>query len=153
MAKVDLQVRGSADLARVGARLREFGDKGLTREVQRGLQRATKPMREAGQRAAASEFPQAGGLADRVVSSKFSSRSQMRGRNPGVRIVVSGGLDLDAVDRRGIVRHPVYGNRDVWVDQRIKPEIISGAFEEKAPVARVEIDKVLTEAARKLERP
>lgn len=150
MAKVDLKVTGGADLAKVGRRLREVGDKGLQRELARGIQRATKPMKEAGRRAAAAEFPQRGGLAQHVAASKFTTRTRKAGKSPGARVTVSSDVDMVELDA-GTVRHPVYGNRSVWVMQRVPAQVISGAMEGAAPEVRREIDKVLSDVTRKLE--
>ena len=150
MPAVGLETRGADDLAKLARRLKEVGDKGLRRELYRGMQRATKPMKAAGRRAALADFPQRGGLNVRIARSRMSTKTRTAGKSLGVAIVVSSPLDLKAIER-GRVRHPVFGNRKVWVTQDVKPHVITGAFAADEPQARREILAAIGDVARKLE--
>lgn len=62
-------------------------------------------------------------LAKRVEQAKFTVKTR-GGRNPGIRITATGKgkkkIDLNALDR-GVVRHPLFGNRRHWYAQRVTP--------------------------------
>jgi hypothetical protein len=85
-----------------------------------------------------------------VARSKFRVKTRSAGRSPGVRVTAVG---VDArVDRTGKVRHPVYGNRRVWVTQQVKPGWFTDPMEAGAPAVRRELLVVIATVARKVER-
>ena len=133
--------------------LRDLGDKDLARELSKGLNRATKDLKADAKAEAGRRLPQRGGLAARVAGAKLSTRRRS-GRNPGVRIQAAGMAQLSGMDA-GQVKHPVFGNRDVWVTQQIAGGWFSDPMEAGGPaVARaVEavLDDVANQAARRLD--
>lgn len=68
---------------------------------------------------AATRLPRRGGLAGHV--SKTARTTVGSGGRNVVRIRTTAAYRDDLFDRTGKVRHPVFGNRRVWVDQRITP--------------------------------
>lgn len=146
----DLRIEGTEQLERVARRLKDLGDGELRKELYRAIQRATKPLKAKAKDAALRDLPQRGGLNKWVASSKFSTRTRGGGRNPGVKIVAKKGThDLRALDR-GRLRHPVYGNRRVWVNQSVKPGWFSKSMEDGAPDVRRELLGVLEDVARQV---
>lgn len=148
---IDVSVEGADKLAKLAKLLRETGDKELRRELTRGLQRATKPIKAAVTDAVLEQMPHGGGLNRRLARSKVSSKTST-GRDPRVRLLWKGHRDLD----RGKVRHPVFGNRDRWVDQQVPAGVFSDTVARRAPAARDEIeravDAVTTEAQSRIGR-
>lgn len=128
-------------LARLSAVLKRVGDQRLRRDLSRGIQRATVPLKKAARASARQRLPHRGGLGERVARSRISTRTRA-GRNPSVRITASAGLDLRSVDR-GRVRHPVFGNRRTWVNQTVASGWFSGPMKASAPVVRREIVGVM----------
>lgn len=120
-----MPVEGIDDLARLARDLKAAGNKDLTKELRRGLQRSVKPLKEAGRQGALDELPTEGGLAAEIAASRFTGRVSLLGRNPRVTLEAKGRNneqgkvhDLDAMDR-GRLRHPTYGRK--WVTQTITP--------------------------------
>lgn len=147
---MDLRVTGADDLAALGKALKAAGDRELRRELMKGLQRAGKPAKEAAKAAARSELPSSGGLGEYVARSKFSVRTRASGNSPGVEVVAKNAeLDLPAMNR-GRLRHPVYGNRNRWVTQQIKPRWFTDAMEAQAPQVRRELVAAIRAVAAKL---
>lgn len=147
----DISIEGADRLADVARRLKETGDQDLRKELYRGINRATTPLKNAAKDAARSELPKRGGLNEFVASARLSTSSR-GGNNPGVRITArKAGHDVRAIDR-GRVRHPVFGNRGVWVNQQIKPGWFTKTLEDGAPVVRRELVDVLDNVARRLAR-
>jgi hypothetical protein len=148
---IDVKVTGADALARLSRDLKDAGEKDLRRELLRGIQRAAKPAREAAKTAARNELPRRGGLNDRVAASKFTARTRTGGKNPGVRITGKGELDLPALDR-GRLRHPLFGNRRRWYEQRIDAGWFTKAMEDLAPQIRRELLKAIDDVRAKLRR-
>lgn len=148
---MDISVQGADDLAKLGKRLKQLGDKGLRKELYRGLNRAAKPVKKAGRDAARRQLPQRGGLALKISKTRMTSRTRAVGRNAGVRIVAAGGLDMNALDR-GRLKHPVWGHRDRWVLQDIRAHVLTNGFASAAPEARRQMLVVLDDVARRAEK-
>lgn len=141
---------GAAQLRRLGEDLNRVGDGDLKRELLRGLNRATKPLKEAARVSAASTLPRRGGLGAWVASAKVTGANRVAGRNVGVRISgKSKGHDLESIDR-GLVRHPVFGRPQSWVAQRVRPGWWSQPMVEGGDEVRREVLNVLDDVTRRL---
>lgn len=150
----DLRVEGVDQLQRVSARLKEAGDKGLKREMTKGLNRAAKPLALAAEAGALERLPKRGGLNVWVAESKITTRTRGNGRNPGVRLVAKrpkskGTTDLNRIDQ-GRLRHPVYGNRRVWALQSVRPGWFTNSITDHAEQARREMVAVFDDIERRL---
>jgi hypothetical protein len=149
---VEIKVEAPDKLDLVARTLRDLGDKDLSRELYRGLNRATTKLKADAKEEASKRLPRAGGLARRVAGAKLST-SRRGGRNPGVSIRAKGMAQLAGMDA-GRVSHPVFGNRDVWVTQDITPGWFSDPMEAGKGEVKVAIEDVLddlaTQAARRL---
>lgn len=148
---ISVEVRASRELALVSRELKAAGDRGLQRELRRGLRNGAKPVAKAGRDAAREGLPHEGGLNDWIADgATFSVRTNIAAAHPTVRIVVGRkGHDLKSIDE-GVLRHPVYGHRDRWVTQQVRPHVITEGMEHAAPEARAELVKALDEWARRL---
>lgn len=143
----------SADGARfdlVASTLRDLGDRGLNRDLARGLDRVAEKLTEDARRAALERLPRRGGLAQRVADSPMLTQRK-RGSNPGVSIRAKGMRELRLIDS-GLVRHPVYGNRDVRSVQRVTPGWFTAPMEAGRDDAIRAIDKVLDDVVAKIAR-
>jgi hypothetical protein len=80
-------------------------------------------------------------LADRVVNARFSVKTKA-GRNPAVMLRATDAngraINLNALDH-GHVRHPVFGNRDVWVAQPVTEGWWSKPMEAGIPAVTAEV--------------
>lgn len=151
----DFRVTGADQLARAGRALRAQGEagKGQRKELFKAIQRATRPLKDDVKQAALRDLPRRGGLNRAVASSKITTRTRTGGRNVGVRIVAAGKTvrDLRSLDR-GRLRHPVFGNREVWVNQAIRPGWFTRPLEEGAPAVRRELIAAMHTVVRDLTR-
>lgn len=151
---MDLRVGGADELNRLARKLKEVGDKGLRKELYRGLQRATKPIRADVQRSLATRLPERGGLARKMSRARVTSKIRTANRNTRLTIQVSSprgeDFDVQAMDR-GRLRHPVFGRRGKWVTQQIPPGAVSEPLEAGADTARTEATAALSRVARQLE--
>lgn len=144
---LELTVRGADQLADLSKRLRQAGEKDLRREMHRGIRRAAGPLIADAREHARATLPKHGGLNERVARSKFSVRARS-GRDPGVRIIAKG---VDArLDKAGRDRHPVFGDRHVWVVQQVRPGWFRIPMERGAPRVRRELLLAFHVVARRL---
>lgn len=147
----DFEVRGSADLARLGRGLKDAGQGGLRKELQKRIRGAVKPAIPDVRQSAYRTLPKRGGLAERVGKQAYGIRTLLGGAGASVRLAGRGMKELRDIDR-GRLRHPVWGNRDVWVGQQVTPGFFSNAVERRAPGIRKEIEQAMTDVARKAGR-
>jgi len=119
----------------------------LTRELNKTLRVAAKDLPDQAKDAARQELPQRGGLAARVAS-RPAGLQVLSGRNAGVRVRFKG---VDAVSsNRGRLRHPVFGNREVWVNQAIKPGWFTDRMRHEAPKVRPDLLRAMERIAEKV---
>lgn len=109
------------DLELLGRRLKT-ADKQLRKDLLREIRTAGKPTIEDIRASALATLPNRGGLANRVgKDTKFGTRTRTAGRSAGVQIRSTGGASsgrtLKSLDEEGTWRHPLFGNRKVWVGQ------------------------------------
>lgn len=145
---MDLEIRGADNLAALSRRLRAAGEqgKGLRRELMRGIQRSTRPLKDDA-RANTDRLPQSGGLGDVVKRAKIVTKTRSGGQRVGVRIVAKG---VGVMADKGMVRHRVFGG-DVWVNQSVPPGWFTDAMEAGAPDVRREIVDAIERVARQIE--
>ena len=140
-------VTGQQRLYILARTLRELGARDLSNELMRGLTRAVAPMRSAIRASALSTLPSRGGLAGRIARSRITTRRRTGGRTAGVSLVTSSEHSIRQMDR-GILKHPVFGNKEVWVTQRVNSDWWSRPIRDHAAGAREEMDRVMEEIAR-----
>ena len=116
-----------AKLQRVAVAVKDSGSKDLRRELEKGLRRSVRTMPKTFRAGALGWLPHRGGLAYEIGADlRFRSSVNV---NPGrMRLRITGSArgpsgkarDLYKMNQ-GRLRHPVFGNRRVWVMQAIRP--------------------------------
>ena len=145
---MEVRIEGAEKLAAVARQLRQTGDKELRKQMYRGLRSAAKPMIADTREHARRTLPKEGGLNERVARSKFRVSVRAAGRDPAVRITATG-LDK-RLDTQGRIRHPVYGNRDVWVEQKVPAHWFEIPMRAGSGKVRHELVQVVDDIAKKL---
>ncbi len=146
-------LEGADELARVAAALRQAGSGGraFRKETLSAIRKiAGGPLRKAARQSWKTNMPHRGGLARRGL--RMSIRTNTRnGASLGVRMVTKSadGYAIDVIDA-GKLRHPVFG-RKTWVEQSVKPGVITKALEDAAPDVRVRLVVALDALNRKIE--
>lgn len=155
MPEVELQ--GADDVDALVRRIRTHADsKALRKELMSGLNHVTKSVREDMRASIGPSLPSRGGLAALVMAKASLTTTAASGRNAGVRIRVrgrKGGGDIGRMNRTGIVRHPVFGNRGAWVSQTegVDQGFLDEPFMKSKPEVTRGIQRVMAEIARKVE--
>lgn len=151
MGGIDASVRGANELEALGRRFKEAGAKDLRKELLAGIRKTNKPTISAIRASARAELPHGGGLAEIVASSRIGTRTKLSGSRVGVEIKGVGKVGLAGLNR-GRLRHPVYGNRKVWVSQQVPAGWFSDPIEKDMPRIRAGIEDAMQDVARKIER-
>jgi hypothetical protein len=146
---LDFKVTGAGQLADLAKRCRQVGDKDITRELYRGLNRATKPPRDAVKRNLELYLPDnyAAQLRRRL---RMSTRRRT-GRNPGLSVAASTKVSrLDVLDR-GRLRHPLFRNRRFWFEQPVKAGFFTDPMRRSEPQVTPELQAVMEGVLAKLD--
>jgi hypothetical protein len=147
----DVSVRGAEKLAILARALREVGDKELQRELYRGLNRAVKPL-TADVKQSTGQYLPARYARELSRDLKVTSRRRVSAGNPAL-YLLGGAKNRDVRSlNRGRLRHPLYGNRLHWYNQRVTPGWWSQVLAQGAPQVRDELERTLDELARKVAR-
>jgi hypothetical protein len=134
-------------LREVAVRLKE-ADAALWKITRRNLVVAVAPARPAIRASARESLPQRGGLNEWVAKSSITTTVLTGSRTAGVRLRVrKSGHDLADLDQGGVVRHPVFGNRDAWVSQQVPPGFATRVVERMRPEITAACLAAMREAA------
>ena len=148
----DLNVYGAAKLDAVARRLKETDNRALRKELYRGIARAGKPLKAAVRKGALEALPKRGGLNAFVAKSRTNLKPLAGKGDAVVRLTTAKkGSDLRAINR-GRLRHPVFGNRKVWVTQTVPARWFEKSVESQVDEVRKEVVKVIDDVAEKVAR-
>jgi len=143
--------QGSRDLANLSKALKDAGRGDLRKELLRRVREAGKATLPDIRESARANLPRSGGFADRVADQVYRVAATYGASGAKVRIVAKGMKELDDIDH-GRLRHPVYGNREVWVAQSIQPGFFSKTIEGRADEIRGEIGEAIDDIKKRIER-
>jgi len=147
---VDARVTGADQLARLSKQLKEAGDKGLQRELSKGIRDALKPVRTVDlPKSALETLPRKGGINVIVAKTKYTINKRTGNRIAGLRLTAKNIVNLRRIDD-GVLRHPVFQNphqkkksaKTAWVNQKVTP----GWFTEPTGAAAPDIQREVTKA-------
>ena len=129
------EVRGAQDLAKLSKRLKDAGRNDLRKELLRGVRESGASTVLEIQESALEHLPRRGGLAEKVAAEKATMRASYGAGGAKVSLRRKRGRGLNA----GRLRHPVYGNRRVWVQQSVDPNWFDDPIRDAAPEIRRKI--------------
>lgn len=146
-----LKVQGAEQLGSLSRQLREAGDKGLTKALYAGLNRAVKPLRAEAKAAAAGAIGNKHGYGAKVSSGMRVTPRRRAGRNPSLRIVATRGKTPLTRLNAGELRHPTFGRwktnagTSLAATTRVESGWWERALRDRTPEVRREIAKSVTE--------
>lgn len=129
--------------------LRAAGRKDLKKEMTREIRAEVKPAIGAVREHAREELPRAGGLAALIAKSRFRAAIRTGKSTAGVRVLAKDRHDIRSINR-GKVRHPVWGNRKVWVLQSVQPGWFDEPLYEREDAMREAISRAVDRTLREL---
>lgn len=148
----DFEVHGTEQFLRLSKSLKAAGRTGLRRELNTGMRRAARPLIAKTRAEAGKRLPKRGGLAAQVAREPQRIQVRTGSRTAGVRIVVARKAGGARGANRGKIRHPVFGNRDVWVDQKVPAGWFDDPLREAAPAIRREVERALQDVVAQIVR-
>jgi hypothetical protein len=142
----DVEIVGLESLARLSRAMREAGEqgKGIKREIRTSLNRETKKTRADMRKAISPALPQSGGLAADVLRSTRFTTQLGSASNPSVSIRARGRRSIRRMNASGSFRHPVFGRRDVWVNQFVPG--LAGFLDKPFEASRPDLQYAVTQA-------
>lgn len=143
----DFEVYGADQFLRLSKALKHAGHGQLRKDLTKGLRDAAKPLVAKTRAEALRRLPQEGGLAKQVA--KEPQRVQIRtgSGTAGVRVVVGQRRGGARGANQGMVRHPVFGDQERWVDQKVPPGWFDDPIRAHAPQIRRDLQRVLEDMA------
>ena len=148
---IDIKIQGAEDFHALSKALKIAGDKGLQRELSKGITSAMKPVTLAVRNSARTTLPQRGGLAARVAATPMRTIRRAGARSASIRLQARSSYHLGQLDR-GLNRHPVFGNRKVWVTQRVTPGWWTRPTDAALPVAQREVMQAMDRVVVQIDR-
>jgi hypothetical protein len=128
--------------------------KDLEKELRRGLNRETKDIRGQLVKVIPATLPKRGGLSSMIAESTRSRTTVKGGKWAGVSMVFSSRKhDIRTITGKRL-HHPVFGNREVWVEQTkgLEPEIWSAELDQQTPEIRRAVERVMRDVANQVGR-
>jgi len=147
---IDLKVTGANQLADLGKALKAV-DKSIKNEFLKEIRASGKPAGEAIRNAYAADMPKRGGLAAALGRSKIGIRNRLSGKSAGIRLDLRNKHDLPSLEA-GILRKPVFGNRQVWAQQSVPSAVGRKAFEKQQPIIQRRMLAAMNATAAKIKR-
>ena len=149
-----IEISGAEQLTALSKRLKDAGERGLKRELDKAIRDAVTPFREAVRQSALNKLPRKGGLAERVADQVVPRpRKVNSSKGVGLRVTAVGrqGMrSLIALDQ-GRIRHPVFGDDKTWVSQRVVGRFWAMPAEELQPKVAAEVQAAIDRVAHKID--
>lgn len=143
---------GVEDFLRLSKALKAAGRTELRKELNKAMRGAVKPLIPKTRARALATLPQRGGLAKSVA--RTPQRVQVRTglQTAGVRLVVGRNGSGARGANQGSIRHPVFGDPDVWVDQSVPSGWFDDTVEGEFPQIRRAVEKAMKSIAEQVVR-
>jgi hypothetical protein len=154
---IDIEVRGGGELVRINRALRAMDNPEVTRRFRRELREAARPLVPQ-VRASIQAIPSRTGngslRAEMAKATRIEVRTAARDANVSIRVdgrkMPTGRRSLQAYmeGTKKPWRHPVFGNREVWVRQEPKPYFFRVVEPSAGPRSRAAVNRVLDSISR-----
>lgn len=147
-------VQGAEDFIRLSKALKAAGRTQMRKDLHKALRDAVKAHTPKAEQELAKYLPYLRGRQKAVTQS-----AQVKtGRDPGITVGVRFGskrsTNARLANSGGVFRHPVYGNRSVWVDQPVPGAKgwFDRVWEESTPEVREQLRQVLQDIVERIAR-
>jgi hypothetical protein len=151
VARSLVEVKGADQLYRLARELAKQSDgRELKKDLLRKIRTAALPLRAEVRANLAANLPKRGGLNRDEARARIGLRNRTTGKSAGVRLQVARkGRDLQRLDR-GIVRHPLFGDRRHWYSQHVSPRLISDPVVAARPRIRRAVIAAMDDIAKQI---
>jgi hypothetical protein len=151
----DLEITGTQQFVALAKRLNAQGKagRGLWKELNTQMRNAAQPMVDVVERHLADYLPDRYAGVLRTGLTVRVSRST-KGASAGLKLVgTAKGVKKKRhvrVINDGVLRHPVYGNPNAWVDQRVRPGFWTQPLQTTREIPATEIRRAIQNTLRKI---
>lgn len=138
------------DYRKLQAAIKALTDRKLQRIYRKRLREAAGPIGRLVLEKGVEKMPRRGGLADYLAGSRVA----MSARASGVDLWLGNRRksQLSAINRRGVVRHPVWGHRDrKWAETPVPDEAFTEALAHLPAEATRRLNQVMVDITKELE--
>lgn len=149
----DLRIEGADKLGALSDALRRYGTTELEKDLYEAITKSVVPLVGAVKESLKEYLPDR--YAEAVATTLVERAVRLAGSNPGVRLSASAktprGSQRDLAKlNRGLLRHPLYGNRNWWYQQDVKKGFWDEPLQDETETVRAEIVKALDRIAKEL---
>lgn len=148
----DFDATGADDFLKLSKALKRAGRTDLRKELNNGLKKTARPLIPKAKAEARRRLPQRGGLARQIGRVPIRVQVRTGAQTAGVRIVVPGSAKGARSANKGFIRHPVFGNRQVWVEQQVPPGWFDDPLRDSAPAVRRDLLEAIETMAEQVVR-
>lgn len=148
----DFEVRGADQFLALSKALKHAGRTELRKGLNKGVKQAAKPLIPKARAQAIARLPQGGGLARQVSKEPMRIQTRTGQFTAGVRVVVGKKQGGAQMANRGFIRHPVFGNRENWVGQEVRPGWFDDTMKASTPDVRRELMDAMEAIAQQVVR-
>ena len=138
----DFSVSGANDFYKLSKALKAAGKGELRKDLNKELKAAVKPLIPKTRAAARATLPKRGGLADQVAREPQRVQVRTGEKTAGVRLVVGKKKGAARSSNRGTVRHPAFGDRSKFYEQKVP----SGWFDDVVEKAKPDMQRATIDA-------
>lgn len=143
--------KGANDFLALSKRLKEAGETGLRKELNKVMRDAAKPLIPKVREAARANLPSGGGLNERIARKPYRAQVRTGTKTAGVRIV---GTKVDPRINQGRVYHPVFGRKPGVVQQVPDAKgYFDDTLRESGPEVRKAVVDALKDFTKQIARP
>lgn len=149
----DIKVTGGSDLLRVQHRLKQVADTGLGKQMGRALREAAKPLQPAVKAEAVKAMPSGyGPTLSRSLRFRTAVKQSAHSADVLVRVYGDGRRKRRDVPRlnKGRLRHPLFGRRAHWYDQRVRSGFVDRPADRLMPQAAAKMQSVIDYVAEQI---
>lgn len=152
---LSVRISGGDDFKKVAAQLRTEGRKDLSRQMDKALEKALVPVQKSIKLESAQTMPKSGGYAGEMSRSlRFRSQKRTGGNSASYSLVTYADGKAERRDIRaleaGNLRHPVFGNRNVWALTKIRAGFHKRGTDNAADEAVKQLAAVVEDFAHRL---
>lgn len=145
----DFTITGADDFLKLSKALKRAGQGELRKELNAALKTAAAAIIPEARAEARATLPSSGGLNEAVAKTRMRVKVST-GKDPGVSIVAGRPGSGARGAEFGRIRHPVFGNRDVWVTQTVPNAWLTGTVSRSRHVVIPLLEEAMERVARKV---
>ena len=148
---MNITVRGTEQLTTLAQRFREAANSGLRDELRNTLSTLGPGIIDSVRNSARTTLPRRGGLAALIAdTSEFTAPIVTTPTEVKLSITARSNVDIRLLND-GTVRHPLFGNRQHWYNQTVKPGWFTRPLAGIGPRVSEELNQTLETVARRIE--